>query len=160
MKKFILFLVAILAMTTTLNARVVLIDEGFENGISEDVWTQEFVAGQMPWAVESEAEGLSYPSNVHDGSYRAYLRNNTSETLGYKTRLISKVMDLRPTKVYMPELVFWYANTKWGADCDTLRVLYRTGSRAPWKQLGEYARSASTWQRVKIALPGWEEGRR
>lgn len=153
MKKFILFLVAILAMTTTLNARVVLIDEGFENGISEDVWTQEFVAGQMPWAVESEADGLSYPSNVHDGSYRAYLRNNTSETLGYKTRLISKVMDLRPTKVYMPELVFWYANTKWGADCDTLRVLYRTGSRAPWKQLGEYARSASTWQRVKIALP-------
>ena len=153
MKKFVLFLVAILAVTTTLNARVVLIDEGFENGISEDVWTQEFVAGQMPWAVESEAEGLSHPSDVHGGSYRAYLRNNTSETLGYKTRLISKVMDLRPTKVYMPELVFWYANTKWGADCDTLRVLYRTGSRAPWKQLGEYARSASTWQRVKIALP-------
>ena len=153
MKKLLLFLVAVLAMTTTLSARTIVIDEGFENGISEEVWTQEFVAGHMAWAVESQDDGLAYPNTVHEGTHRAYLRNNTSETLGYKTRLVSKVMDLRPTKVYMPELVFWYANVKWGADCDTLRVLYRTGSRAQWKQLGEYSRSVSTWQRVKIALP-------
>jgi len=154
MKKHLFSLLAVvIAATMSLNARTVVIDEGFENGIQDSVWTQEFVAEQMPWAVESDADGLSYPSTVHEGSHRAYLRNNTSETLGYKTRLVSKVMDLRPTKVYMPELTFWYANTKWGADCDTLRVLYRTGSRAAWKQLGEYARSASSWQRVKIALP-------
>ena len=153
MKKFLLFLVAVMAMTMTLNARTVVIDEGFENGISDDIWTQEFVEGQMPWAVESEDDVLSHPSSVHEGTHRAYLRNPGSETLGYKTRLVSKVMDLRPTKVYMPELTFWYANTKWGADCDTLRVLYRTSARGQWKQLGEYSRSVSQWQRVKIALP-------
>ena len=153
MKKFLLFLVAVMAMTMTLNARTVVIDEGFENGISNDIWTQEFVEGQMPWAVESEDDVLSHPSSVHEGTHRAYLRNPGSETLGYKTRLVSKVMDLRPTKVYMPELTFWYANTKWGADCDTLRVLYRTSARGQWKQLGEYSRSVSQWQRVKIALP-------
>ncbi len=153
MKKLLLFLVAVLAMTMHLSARTVVIDEGFENGISEDIWTQELVLGNMPWAVESEDDYLSYPSSVHEGTHRAYLRNTTGETLGYKTRLISKPMDLRPTKVYMPELMFWYANTKWGADCDTLRVLYRTSARAQWKQLGEYSRSVSQWQRVKIALP-------
>ena len=59
MKKFLLFLVAVMAMTMTLNARTVVIDEGFENGISDDIWTQEFVEGQMPWAVESEDDVLS-----------------------------------------------------------------------------------------------------
>lgn len=154
MKKFLLMLfAAFMAGTMSLSARTVVIDEGFENGIQDDVWTQEFVMGNMPWAVESEDDLLSHPSSVHEGTHRAYLRNTTGETLGYKTRLVSKVMDLRPTKVYMPELTFWYASPKWGADCDTLRVLYRTSARGQWKQLGEYSRSVTQWQRVKIALP-------
>ena len=154
MKKFLLMLfAAFIAGTMSLSARTIVIDEGFENGIQDDVWTQEFVTGNMPWAVESEDDVLSHPSSVHEGTHRAYLRNTTGETLGYKTRLVSKVMDLRPTKVYMPELTFWYASPKWGADCDTLRVLYRTSARGQWKQLGEYSRSVTQWQRVKIALP-------
>ena len=153
MKKNLLFLIAVTAMSMSLNARVVLIDEGFENGIQEDVWTQEFVTGNMPWAVEDVADGLSHPSMVVQGTKRAYLRNTTGETEGYATRLISKVMDLRPTKVYMPELIFYYANPKWGADRDTLRVLYRTDERLSWKTLAEYSTASSNWQRVKISLP-------
>ncbi len=154
MKKHLLMLmVVVMATAMSLNARTVVIDEGFENGIQEDVWTQEYVYGEMAWAVEGEEDNLAYPSSVHEGTHRAFLRNPSSETLGYKTRLVSKVMDLRPNKVYMPELTFWYANPKWGADCDTLRVMYRTGSRAEWKQLAEYSTSVSSWQRVKIVLP-------
>ena len=152
MKKFLLFLVAVTAMTMNLNARDVLIDEGFENGISEDIWTQENVTGQMLWAVESVDDNLSYPATVHEGTHRAYLRNPGSETLGYKTRLISKVMDLRPTVVYMPQLSFWYANPKWGADRDTLRVLYRTSSYAAWEELGVYSTATSDWTHVKMNL--------
>lgn len=152
MKKQLLLWVAVMAMTMNLNARVVLINEGFENGISEDVWTQECVAGQMLWAVENEGDGLSYPATVHEGSQRAYLRNPGSETLGYKTRLISKVMDLRPTKVTEPQLSFWYANPKWGADRDTLRVLYRTGSREAWKVLEEFSTAAADWTHAKLNL--------
>lgn len=152
-KHLLMILVAVMATTLSLNARTVVIDEGFENGIQEETWTQEYVLGEMAWAIESEDDVLSHPSTVHEGTHRAYLRNTTGETLGYKTRLVSKVMDLRPTKVYMPELTFWYANPKWGADCDTLRVLYRTSTRGQWKQLGEYSRSTGSWQRVKINLP-------
>lgn len=152
MKKHLLSLfIASVATVMTLNARTVLIDEGFENGIQEDVWTQEYVVGHTPWMVESDH--LSWPSTTVQGVSRAYLRNTTGETEGYVTRLISKVMDLRPTKVFMPELIFYYANPKWGADRDTLRVLYRTDERLAWKTLAEYSTASSDWQRVKISLP-------
>lgn len=150
-KRLLCLFVAAVATALSLNARVVLIDEGFENGIQEDVWTQEFVLGNTPWMVESDH--LSWPSTTVQGVSRAYLRNTTGETEGYATRLISKVMDLRPTKVYMPELTFYYSNPKWGADRDTLRVLYRTGARAAWKQLAELASPTAEWQRVQLALP-------
>ncbi len=152
-RHLLMLLVAVMAATLSLEARVVLIDEGFENGISEDVWTQEFAVGETPWAVECLNDGLSRPSTVVQGSCRAYLRNNTGETIGYKTRLVSKVLDLRPTKVYMPELTFWYANPKWGADLDTLRVLYRTSTRMTWKVMLECTTSNADWQRVKLSLP-------
>lgn len=154
MKKLLLFLVAVLAMTMDLNARKVLIDEGFENGIQDSVWTQECVAGQMLWAVEGIVDNLNHPATVIQGTKRAYLRNNTSETLGYQTRLISKVMDLRPTQVYLPELSFYYANPKWGADRDTLRVLYRTSERGAWNVMAEYSAASADWQFVKLSLPG------
>lgn len=154
MKKYLFSLfVAVFATTMGTYARTVLIDEGFENGISEEVWTQEFVFGDMQWGVESVDDNLSYPSSVLQGSHRAYFRNTLGETQGYVTRLVSKVMDLRPTEVYMPELTFWYSNPKWGADRDTLRVLYRTGSRAAWKQLAELESASTEWQRIKLALP-------
>ena len=154
-KHLLMLLVAVMAAVMSLEARVIVINEGFENGIQDSVWTQEYIPADMPmpWAVEDVDDGLSYPSTVVQGSKRAYLRNNKGETIGYKTRLVSKVMDLRPTKVYMPELTFWYANPKWGADRDTLRVLYRTGSYAAWKQMAEFSTASSDWQYVKLSLP-------
>ena len=113
MKKHLLMLfVAVMAACMSLNAQTIVIDEGFENGIQDSVWTQEYILGHTPWAVEDIADGLSYPSTVKQGTKRAYLRNNTGETQGYATRLVSKVMDLNPRKVYQPELSFWYANPK------------------------------------------------
>ena len=135
----------------TLNARVILIDEGFENGIQDSVWTQEFADGDTPWAVEDVADNIAYPSTMVQGNKRAYLRNNTGETIGYTTRLVSKAMDLR--SIHFPELTFWYANPKWGADRDTLRVLYRTSKNAKWKQLAEIGDAHSDWQRLKVSLP-------
>lgn len=154
MKKLLLtFCTAVMVATMSLQARTILINDGFENGIQDSVWTQEFASGNTPWAVEDVADGLTYPATVYQGSKRAYLRNNTGETQGYVTRLVSKVMDLRPTKVYMPELTFFYANPKWGADRDTLRVLYRTSSRGAWKVMAEYGTASANWQKVKLSLP-------
>ena len=137
----------------SLKAQVVVIDDGFENGIQDSVWTQEFVIGEHPWDVEDIADNPQWPSTIWQGSKRAYLRNTSGETQGYVTRLVSKVMDLRPEVVYQPELTFWYANPKWTADRDTLRVLYRTGAKAAWKQLAEFSTASANWQKVKIELP-------
>ena len=154
MKKHLLMLfVAMIAATMSLKAQVIVIDDGFENGIQDSVWTQEFVIGEHPWGVEDIADNPQWPSTIWQGSKRAYLRNTSGETQGYVTRLVSKVMDLRPEVVYQPELTFWYANPKWTADRDTLRVLYRTGAKAAWKQLAEFSTASANWQKVKIELP-------
>ena len=145
--------VALVATTTSLSAQTIVIDDGFEQGIQETEWTQEFVSGNMPWAVESEEDGLAYPATAFQGTHRAYLRNTTGETQGYVTRLVSKVMDLSPRVIYQPELTFWYANPRWGADCDTLRVLYRTKETAKWKFLAEYSSGSKDWQKVILSLP-------
>lgn len=153
-KHLLMLLVAAMATTMSLEARTIVINEGFENGIQESEWTQEFVSGEMPWAIEGVEDNLAYPSTVLQGTHRAYLRNTTGETQGYRTRLVSKVMNLDPRKVTMPELTFWYANPKWGGDRDTLRVLYRTAARDEWKVMGEYAGGSADWQKVSLELPG------
>lgn len=154
MKKHLLMLFAVIvAATMSLKAQTIVINDGFENGIQDSVWTQEFVLGNHPWAVEGTDEDLQWPTTVLEGSKRAYLRNTSGETQGYITRLVSKVMDLRPEVVYQAELTFWYANPKWTADRDTLRVLYRTGAKAAWKTLAEYSTASANWQKVKLELP-------
>ena len=79
-RHFLTLLVAMIATTMSLKAQTMLSDEGFENGIQDSVWTQEFVVGHQEWKVESLEDGLNYPANVWQGSKRAYLRNNTGET--------------------------------------------------------------------------------
>ena len=154
MKKFLLVLLATISVAAmSLKAQTIVIDEGFENGIQDSVWTQDYVAGHTPWAVEDVSDGLQYPATVKQGTKRAYLRNTTGETQGYKTRLVSKIMDLSPRKVYQPQLTFWYANPKWAADRDTLRVLYRNNPNGKWKQLAEYSTAMATWQKVTMELP-------
>lgn len=154
MKKHLLMLFAVMmAATMSLKAQTIVIDEGFENGIQDSVWTQEFVIGEQAWAVESIEDSVQWPATIWQGSKRAYLRNTSGETQGYVTRLVSKVMDLTPEKVYQPELTFWYANPKWTADRDTLRVLYRTSQNAKWKQLAEYSTASANWQKVSMSLP-------
>ncbi len=88
MKKHLLMLfAAVMAASMSLNAQTIVIDDGFENGIQDSVWTQEFVKGHTAWAVEDISDGLSYPNSVKQGTKRAYLRNTTGETQGYVTRL-------------------------------------------------------------------------
>ena len=145
--------VALVATTTSLSAQTIVIDDGFEQGIQETEWTQEFVSGNTPWAVESVEDGLAYPATVVQGSHRIYLRNTTGQTQGYVTRLVSKVMDLSPRVIYQPELSFWYANPRWGAYRDTLRVLYRTSQTEEWQILKEYSRGTTNWERVVIPFP-------
>ena len=152
-KHLLMLLVVVMAATMSLKAQTIVINEGFENGIQESEWTQEFVSGNTAWSVESKSDGLQWPATVVQGSKRAYLRNTTGETQGYATRLVSKVVNLSPRVVYQPELSFWYANPKWTSDRDTLRVLYRTSENGQWKKMAEFSNGVAMWQKVNISLP-------
>ena len=155
-KYFLCLLMALLGMFYGLQAqeRNAVFVDGFEAG-NLDKWTQEAVVGNTAWDVESVDDNLAYPSNVLQGKFRAFLRNNTGETQGYVTRLISPVMKL--DTVYQPILRFWYANPKWTADRDTLRVLYKTAPKANWEVLAVYADAKAQWQKVELQLPNYSE---
>ncbi len=170
MKKVYLLVSAIVMIAmlpATLSAQDIILSEGFENGIPSD-WIQESVSGQTLWAVETAengAAGLEYPNGAYGtGKSRAYLRNTTGQTLGFKTRLITPVMNIEYAKnadddgnhsVYQPILRFSHAQAKWTADFDTLRVYYRTSQeeRARWILLREYTRPYANWVREEIELP-------
>ena len=151
MRKFFLcLLMSLIGMFCSVEAQTIALSDGFESG-NLDKWTQEAVVGNTAWDVEVAGPDLAYPSTVLQGTHRAYLRNNTGETQGYVTRLISPVMRL--DTVYQPMLSFWYANPKWTADRDTLRVLYKTGEKANWKELLVFSDAKANWQKVTIDLP-------
>ena len=145
---------AVTAVTVSLKAQTIVFSDGFESG-NLDKWTQENVIGEGMWAVESIDGPIAYPGTILQGKHRAYLRNTTGETQGYVTRLVTPVMDL--TEVYQPMVVFWYANPKWTADRDTLRLMYKTGPKANWKQLAEYSSAKANWTKVAISLPEYND---
>ena len=141
------------------NDFVVKLQESFESGAIPSTWTQEYVEGEQPWQVESLAD-YQYPANkIPDyklnggGSYRAYLRNSSGQTIGYKTKLVSPAMDL--TGVYRPILRFYHAQDKWTADFDTLRVFYRADPEDDWLLLDSYERAYRNWQSETIELPNF-----
>jgi len=158
-KLFLSLLTVFTAVTVNLKAQTqnYVFWDGFESG-NLSQWTQENAlnpkaAPAAYWAVEDTTEHLSYPATVLQGKGRAYLRNNTGETQGYATRLVSPEMDISLDKVYRPIMVFWYANPKWTSDRDTLRVLYKTGPNAQWKKLAEYSNAKANWEKVQLELP-------
>lgn len=152
-KTFLCLFVALMAMTANLKAQTIVFTDGFESG-NLSKWTQENgvdskSAPTTLWAVESE--NLSYPETAFQGTHRAYLRNTTGETQGYVTRLVTPEMDL--TDVFQPIVRFYYANPKWTADRDTLRLLYRTGPKAAWKELAVFGDAKKDWTFVEMELP-------
>ena len=68
-KHLLMLLVAVMAAVMSLEARTIVIEEGFENGIQDDVWTQESVIGDFSWAVESTEDNLAWPATVKEGTH-------------------------------------------------------------------------------------------
>lgn len=153
--------------------------DGFENGFNPTcdasckttVWTQEYYnaakgtwVSEAPqfsqsWKTEMEkalTDTLRYPIHAAKGKGRAYFRNEPDkngnvQTAGYKTRLITPVMDL--SKGYQPILRFYHAQAKYTGDFDTLRVYYRTGEGLSWNLISEYTSPIKNWKFEEIGLP-------
>lgn len=126
-----------------------VLHQGFEEGIPAD-WTQEFFTSyQQPWVVESAAEA-TFPKASFDGSKYLALRNSTSQTQRFVTRLVTPVFDIKD--VTQPLLVFSHAQMQRTGDVDTLRIYYRSSSSSRWVMLREYADKISNWRTDTIAL--------
>lgn len=135
----------------------------FESGALPEGWTQEFVDseifGEHPWAIEKVAESdYPKPNQKDNGEYILALRNATSATIGYTTRLISPVMDLSQNKVFQPILVFSHAQQQRTGDFDQLKVYYRSKANDNWVRLDgrngnpEFNQKITKWQRDTIQL--------
>lgn len=149
MKKLFLSLVLLLGVVVGANSEAnYVLRESFEGGQLPEGWTQENVAGQQNWVIESE--DLAYPVGAADGQYRIALRNTSSQTISFVTRLITPVMDL--SEVYQPILVFSHAQQQRTGDVDQLRILYRSGADRDWVELTVFDKKIAKWQLDTIPL--------
>jgi len=153
MKQKLLLVLACLMMTIASFAGkedLYVLYEGFESGTIPASWVQEYASGQQAWAVEPAATA-QYPKGAYAGDYLVALRNKSTQTQHYVTRLVSPVMDLSQT--FQPILVFAHAQAQRSGDFDTLRVYYRTSEEVRWIQLAEYTDKISSWKLDTIQLP-------
>lgn len=136
---------------------VFVLNEGFESGVIPEGWSQEFVNsalyGEHPWVVESAAVAQR-PEGAASGNYRLSLRNNTTATIGYTTRLISPVMNLAYGQIIDPILVFSHAQPQRTGDFDQLKVYYRTSADTRWIRMDEdrFNHKITSWTRDTIKL--------
>lgn len=125
-----------------------VLQESFENGQLPEGWTQEFVKGQQNWTVESN--DLVFPAGAADGNGRIALRNESSQTIGYTTRLVTPVMDL--SEVFQPIVIFSHAQQQRTGDFDRLTVYYRTGADREWVELRTFDKKIPDWVQDTIEL--------
>ncbi len=129
-----------------------VLHEGFESGSMPAGWTQDNgVAYQQPWAVESGTDA-AYPTGAFAGNYRIALRNTTTQTQHFVTKLITPAMDLR--EVFQPILVFSHAQLQRTGDVDTLRIYYRTSGKGNWVELATFANKTNGWKTDTVQLSG------
>ncbi len=158
----LLILVSVMSFAGVVNESIYVQKVDFESGELPEGWTQEFVDttiyGEHPWVIEEAAEA-DYPKAVKEnGKYLLALRNNSTATIGYTTRLISPVMDLSQNKVFQPILVFSHAQQQRTGDFDQLKVYYRSKATDKWVRLDgrngnpEFNQKIAKWQRDTIQL--------
>ncbi len=173
-----LSIVMMLLIPFSLEAQKVYMTDGFENGFNPTcdasckttAWAQEYYDAtkkawvsdapkfSQSWKIETETSTmlLEYPQHAAVGKGRAYFRNEPDkngavQTAGYKTRLVSPVMDL--SLGYQPILRFYHAQEKYTGDFDTLRIYYRAGENLQWNLLKEYTSAIKKWTLEQIDLP-------
>ena len=152
MRKKSLFCLLCMCLTTVVafagKESLYVLHEGFEEGIPA-TWTQDYISGQVSWAVE-QSGASEYPASAFEGNGLVALRNTTGQTQHYTTRLITPVIDL--TAVFQPILVFSHAQMQYAGDVDALYVYYRTAKDTKWVQVGKFENKTTGWKNDTIRL--------
>ena len=130
-----------------------LVNESFENGIPEG-WTQEYVSGTNDWVLDTRSD---FPDGTREGDgKRIAFRNETGQTQGWRTKLVTPVYDLSLEKISNPILIITHAQEKLTGDFDTLTIWFKTAADGEWKELEKFDSYISFWQTdtITLAQPG------
>ena len=147
-----LLLVFFTVMSFAAKEDLYVLHADFEDGKLPEGWTTEYLFGQQDWVIESE--GLAYPAGAAEGKGRIALRNTTTQTQGFVSRLITPAMDLTVLTA-QPMLIFSHAQAQRLGDVDQLRVYYRTSPEGRWVQIAEYVEKITKWKADTIYLDGY-----
>ena len=113
----------------------ILINESFGDGIPED-WTQEHVVGSLDWVLDTQSD---FPDGTREGDgARIAFRNTTGQTQGWRTKLVTPVLDLSLNKITNPILIITHAQEKMTGDFDTLTIWFKTAADGDWKELKKF----------------------
>ncbi|MFA6201276.1 MAG: hypothetical protein WC679_12820, partial [Bacteroidales bacterium] len=144
MKRLLFFLMAmIFAIQGWTQINTFPWNESFEAGITN--WTQSYVSGSTNWAVSTTANQISA---AQDGvSFASF----THSTTGNTTKLVSPEFDI--SALINPTLFFWYTQSDWGGDQNTIKVFYRAASIDAWTEILYLSSNTPSWTMAQVALP-------
>jgi hypothetical protein len=119
-------------------------NEGFESGLTN--WTQQFVSGTNSWSAASSASQIT---SAQEGTqFARYSHSSTGNT----TKLVSPVFDI--SALTNPTMFFWYTQSAWGTDQNTIKVYYRndTVSTSTWTEILYLSQNTPSWTMVTLPL--------
>ena len=118
--------------------------EGFEGDVMPTCWSQ---SGDWTWRVGT---------GDHEPATGAHTGNNNilvfSDTYGGTSKLVTPQLNLSNLGSSV-QLSFWHIQRAWTGDNDSLRVLYRNSTNAPWVRLAGYSNAIENWTEENLALP-------
>ncbi|MCX6233396.1 MAG: carboxypeptidase regulatory-like domain-containing protein [Bacteroidetes bacterium] len=119
-------------------------EEGFEGGVIPAGWTQEYIAQDVSWAVQTGSPS-GVPDFAHGGEYNACFTGSSA-----KTRLITPEIDLSGELI--PKLIFYHTQPQ-SRGQDELKIYYRTSPTAIWKPITSFFSSFPVWTKAELNLP-------
>lgn len=142
-------------LITVSNVRKIPYGENFESRSQLPLgWSQEEVFApnniMLNWQYRTGSTAGSIPTTSYQGTNNALLV--TGSNLGYKTRLITPILDMGVGSTNI-QLSFWLCMAKKTYQ-DELRILYKTNENASvWTQLAHFDKSVVAWSNVVLNLP-------
>jgi len=142
----------VITFTTACNAvtSFPFIETFEDDSDSRDCWLNDYVSGNLPWALTDGDQGGGSVNSAHSGVLNAIFWQSADN--GYETRYVSPSFDFTgKSKLYLD---FYYANEEWLGSQSELRIYYKVGAGA-WTLIpgAVYTTSVNAWTFVHLDLP-------
>jgi len=146
MKKIKVLLI-FLCLVSILFSETVL-QEGFENGVLPEDWSEEYVNGTINW-IYTNGGYSGHPENAHTGFFNASFFYSSTD--GNTTRLVTKEFNLGINEV--GTLTFFHTQQSWVGYQDELSIYYKNSPEGEWIFLSSFTENTVGWTERQVVLP-------